>query len=259
MMIIHDDITNMKIKRLLFWTGGIMLALLLTAGMTILRTVGRTLIQVNIHQNEEAIYYSSFAEPPQFAIWLENKETHKCQTIFVTRRAGIGDWEGKSNVPVALPRWFELFKDKETYPDQSVKKDDDLISAITGATPKDDYFSVRAEVKPGSQWLCWIEMNLAGDYNEAYPEKNLKTFEVDEYGNGQPALLYRSDISVEEGLKFDFNLFAQSVWADGEISIQPVGEGITSAKHVFEELNIEVIRPKPKLIEKYKIGNVQGQ
>jgi hypothetical protein len=36
-------------------------------------------------------------------------------------------------------------------------------SAVLGATPKDDYFSIRIEVEPGSEWNYWIEMNLAGD------------------------------------------------------------------------------------------------
>ena len=43
---------------------------------------GRTQVQVNIHQNKELIHLSTFAEPPQFAVWLENPETHKCVSVF---------------------------------------------------------------------------------------------------------------------------------------------------------------------------------
>ena len=32
------------------------------------------------------------------------------QTVFVTKRAALGDWEGKASVPVALPKWFEVYK-----------------------------------------------------------------------------------------------------------------------------------------------------
>ena len=168
--------------------------------------------------------------------------------VFVTHRAGADDWEGKADVPVALPRWFELFKadGSDQYP--SAKKEDDLVSAVTGATPKEDYFSVLAEVKPGSQWICWVEMNLAGDYNEAYPETDVEGKEVDEFSNGQPALLFRSEIVATEGKTFEFSLAGESLSEDGKTSVAPVSEGITTAKDMFDKMEIEVIRPKPKLI-----------
>lgn len=226
--------------------------LLIVAGVVIIKTRGRTLIQFDIHQNKELIYLSTFSEPPQFAIWIENAKTHKLKTVFVTNRVGIGNWEGKANVPVALPRWFELFKginrpDKET--------GNDKYMAVTGATPKEDYFSVRVEVKPGSEWICWIEMNLAGDFNESFPEFKKESFEEDEFSNGQPALLYKATIKADENLKFTPALAAQSVWDNGSVRTEPVSEGITTARNVFDRIEISVIRPKPRLIEKYKIEN----
>lgn len=240
----------MKRRKIIYWVGGFLLFLLITAGIIIFRTIGRTLVQVNIHQNKEAIYHSAFAEPPQFAIWLENVKTHKLQNVFVTHRAGIGDWEGKANVPVALPRWFELFKAKAQSRNLLNKKDDESVSAITGATPKEDFFSIRAEVKPGSEWICWVEMNLAGDFNEAFPEQNIENLEIDEFSNGQPALLYCADFVAKEGLKFEFILAGQSIWKNGETRIEDVNEGVTTAKEIFDKMGIEVIRPTPKLIEK---------
>ena len=214
-------------------------------------TIGRTQIQINIRQNEELIYLSTFAEPPQFAIWLENADNKKCETVFVTHRAGVGDWEGKADVPVALPRWFELFKVSKGE-NADVDKDPPII--VSGATPKENYFSVRAEVKPGSKWICWVEMNLAGDFNEAFPEMDMESLKMDEFSNGQQALLYKCELIAEEGSNYDFELVAQAVWEDGETQVEPVSEGVTSAKNVFEELNIEVIRPKPKLIDKNKVS-----
>lgn len=240
-------------KRKILWvSGGVLVLLVLVIGVVILRTHGRTQIQIDIHQNQEAILLSTFAEPPQFAIWLENKKNGKCQSVFVTYRAGAGDWEGKADVPTALPRWFQIFKVQGA--GQSAKGKDKMISAITGATPKDDYFSVRAEVKPGSEWICWIEMNLAGDFNEAFPQQNIANFEVDEFSNGQPAILYRGEVLAEEGQSFSVQLVSQSIWDDGTVRIEPVGEGVLSARNVFDEIGITVIRPKPKLIEKHKIS-----
>jgi len=227
---------------------------LILAGIVIAKTRGRTLLQIDIHQNKDLIHLSTFAEPPQFAIWLENPDTKELKTVFVTHRVAIGDWEGKANVPVALPLWFKLFRaDGKPVKEPGSAKRTDLV--ITGATPKNDYFSIRAEVKPGSEWICWIEMNLAGDFNDSFPEFNLETLKEDEFSCGQPALLYKVKITAVEGMKYIPVLSGQSIWEKGESRVEPVSDGVTTAKNVFDKMQISVIRPKPKLIDKNKIGN----
>ena len=231
-------------------SGFIVLILLVVAGLYI-NIRGRTLLQFDIQQNEKLIFLSTYAEPPQFAIWIENLKTGQLQTVFVTKRVSTGDWEGKANVPVALPRWFELFKGENKSHNVVA---DDKFNAVTGATPKDDFFSVRVEVKPGTTWVCWIEMNLAGDYNEEFPEINLETFEEDVYACGQPALLFNDTVTAIEGNEYSPGLFAQSVWENGENRVEPVSEGVTTAREVFDSLIITVMKPKPKLIDKTKIN-----
>lgn len=226
---------------------------LVIVGLIIYRTLNRTQIQFDIRQNLDIIALSTYAEPPQFAIWIENTRTHELKTVFVTYRASTGDWEGKTHVPVALPRWYDLFMEENT-PFTIIE--DEKFMAVTGATPKKDYFSVRVEVKPGSNWICWIEVNLAGDYNEAFPELNLQTFEEDEFATGQPALLYKAEITAEEGMVYTPVLDAQSTWKNGENQIEPVGDGITTAKNIFDTIQISIIRPKPKLIDKAKNKNL---
>jgi hypothetical protein len=242
-----------KIGIILFLSG--LLIVIIIASILIAKTRGRTIVQIDIHQNKELIHLSTFAEPPQFAIWLENTETKELKTVFVTHRVAIGDWEGKANVPVALPQWFKLFRvNGKPVKESGSSKESDL--AITGATPKNDYFSIRVEVKPGSKWLCWVEMNLAGDFNDSFPEFNLETLKEDEFSCGQPALLYSVAITAEEGLKFTPVLSGQSIWEKGETRVEPVSDGVTTARKVFDEMQISVIRPKPKLIDKNKIGNL---
>lgn len=229
--------------------------LLTVAGLLILRTRGRTLIQIDIHQNKKIIHLSNFAEPPQFAIWLQNKATGELKTVFVTHRVAKSDWEGKANVPVALPLWFKLFR--ENNPEgASTAVINKNVMAITGATPKSDYFSIRAEVKPDSEWICWIEMNLAGDFNDAYPEIDLKTLREDEFSNGQPALIFRAEIKAVNGMTFRPELISQSTWNNGIVSVEPVSDGITTARKVFDDLKISIIRPKPKLIDKTHIQDL---
>lgn len=237
---------------ILFLSG--LLLVIIIAGILIVKTWGRTLIQVDIHQNKELIYLSTFSEPPQFAIWLENPETKELKTVFVTHRVAVGDWEGKANVPVALPQWFKQFRGNGNKAKESgSSKRSDMV--ITGATPKNDNFSIRVEVKPGSEWICWIEMNLAGDFNDSFPEFNFETLKEDEFSCGQPALLFKAAITAEEGRKFTPVLSGQSIWENGKTRIEPVSDGVTSAKDVFDNMQILVIRPKPKLIDKNKIGN----
>jgi hypothetical protein len=234
---------------------GSLLLVLIIAGILITRTWGRTMIQIDIHQNKKIIHLSNFAEPPQFAIWLENPSTKEIKTVFVTHRVAKGDWEGKANVPVALPLWFKLFKGNKKPGEGAVQsKRSDM--AISGATPKVDYFSLRVEVEPGSEWICWIEMNLAGDFNDAFPEIDLKTLREDEYSNGQPALIFKADIKAAEGLKFKPEIVSQSTWNKGEITIETVSEGVTSARNVFDDIRISIIKPKPKLIDKTSIKDI---
>jgi len=238
-----------KKRRFILFTSGVLCLLIIAFVLTaVLRTSGRIVMQFDIHQNKEIIHLSTFAEPPQFAIWLENPANNQSQTVFVTRRVSIGDWEGKANVPDALPRWYEIFQENgDLNKKQNPKKDPEL--AVTGATPREDYFSVRVDVKPGSQWICWLEMNLAGDFNDAYPEFNESTFQEDEFSCGQPSLLYKAEITAVEGMVIEPELVAQSIWKNGIASIEPVSDGVTSAREVFDEIKISVMKAKVRLIE----------
>lgn len=245
----HSRTKIFKTIIILFLSGLLLSSII--AGIVIVNTWGRTIIQVDIHQNKKLIHLSSFAEPPQFAIWLENPGTKELKTVFVTHRVAIDDWEGKTNVPVALPQWFKLFRGNGSRGrDLLTAKDPDM--AITGATPKDDYFSIRVEVKPGSEWICWIEMNLAGDFNEAFPEYNTDAYLEDEYSNGQPAILFKADIEAIENRTYTPVLTAQSIWENGLVRVEPINDKITSARYVFDTIRISVIKPKPKLIDKNK-------
>ena len=247
-------LSKKMVKTGLILLSGVLVLAIATAIVVISKTKGRTLIQVDIHQNKKLIRLSNFAEPPQFAIWLENKETKELKTIFVTHRVAAGDWEGKANVPVALPQWFRLFRGNGKNPESGNAKKSDMV--VTGATPKDDYFSIRVEVKPGSEWFCWIEMNLAGDFNEAFPEFDRASYKEDEFSNGQPALLFKADVKAIENQTFIPSLDAQSLWDQGDVKIEPVSDGITTARDVFDEIKISVIKPKPKLIDKNRIQDI---
>jgi hypothetical protein len=244
-----------QLKTIMLVAGGGLFLIICVAIFLIARTWGRTMIQFDIHQNKKIIHLSNFAEPPQFAIWLEDPVTGELKSVFVTHRVATGDWEGKANVPVALPQWYKLFKGEKKLTGTSTGPGRSDM-AISGATPKGDYFSLRVEVKPGSQWICWIEMNLAGDFNDAFPEVDLKTLREDEFSNGQPALLFRAEIKAVEGMKFKPEIVSQATWQKGAVSVEPVSPGVTTARDVFDDISVSIIRPKPKLIDKTRIKDL---
>jgi hypothetical protein len=224
---------------------GLVAGLLVAAGFVFIayaRTWGKTDIEFKIHINEKLVLQSVYGESPTFAIWIENPETEASKTIFVTKRAGVDDWEGKVDVPTALPLWDKVSRQEK----QSDEKAMD-IDAITGATPVPGYFTTRVQVKPGSEWICWIEMNLSGDYNEHYPEFDDVSKTTDEYGTGQPALVYKARIEAVEGNRVTPDVVGMSVLNENGAIIRPV-EGMTTALDVFDEIMISIVKPKPRVL-----------
>ena len=218
------------------------------AGILILiaysRVWGKTEIECKIHINEQLVMESVYGESPTFAIWLENPASGEVKTIFVTNRAGNNDWEGKAEVP-ALPLWTKISESERQFRKESPEEE---IDAASGATPTPGYFTARAKVKPDSEWLCWIEMNLAGDYNDAYKEFDEETKITDEFAIGQPALVYRAAIQAKIDNIVVPEIVGMAVTNADEI-IQPLS-GITTAINVFDEITISIVKPKPKIINK---------
>ncbi|WP_352423260.1 hypothetical protein [Proteiniphilum sp.] len=213
------------------------------------RVWGKAELEFKIHINEQLVLESVYGESPTFAIWLEEPSTGKVKTVFVTNRAGQNDWEGKVSVP-ALPLWTKI---NTLESEQQVFKNTFFhdVDAISGATPTPGYFTVRNKVKPDSiKLFCWIEMNLAGDYNEFYKEFDEETKISDEYAIGQPALVYKATIYPKTGNVFIPEIVGMS-GTDPVKMIQPV-QGITTAKDIFDEIIISIVRPKPKIINNAK-------
>lgn len=212
------------------------------------KTWNKTDIEFSIHINEKLIKESTFGEPPTFAIWLEDPETKLTQTVFVTNRAGKGDWEGKAAVPVALPEWFQVNANEKSSENKLGNKIPEKIT-ISGATPKPGYFSTRVRVAPGSKWICWVEVNLAGDFNDTYKEYDLEKKTSDEYKTGQPALLYRAEIEATIGKEAKPEIQGMTLIdpSQGAV-IQPL-KGITSATDIFDQIEIKIVKPRPRILE----------
>ena len=211
--------------------------------------VGRTLLEFDIQQDKNLILLTTFAEPPQLAIWLENPTNHQLKTIFVTYRSATGDLVGKAECPACLPRWFEVFEQETGWPGYPTQ-DNPAPAAITGPTPQDEHFKITYEVEPGSKWICWLEMSLAGDFNEKYKEYDPDTKTVDWDFTGQPSLIYRAEIAAIPGKQFTPVLYGKAVLnsPDGR-TVQPITDDITTAKDVFKSIKINIRQPSPDTTE----------
>ena len=212
------------------------------------KTWGKIDIEIKIHINEQLVQESAFGESPTFAIWLEDPNTHKIKTVFVTRRAAEGDWEGKAEVPVALPAWFHVNKEMayQQMPKLTDGNPEQII--ITGATPKPGYFVKRISVEQDSDWILWIEVNLAGDFNEYYMEFNTDLNIADEYMTGQPALIYRTKIKASLGTKTVPEISGMTNPDSSLEEIITPLEGISTASDIFDEISLQVIKTKPRII-----------
>lgn len=201
---------------------------------------GKAYIVFDIWQNLDVIRHSMIGSPPQFAIWLEDPDTRRLQTVFVTRSSAKGKWVGKTRCPVALPRWFDVFKEEFESNDLPNYKNP-LPDALSGATPKGETLSIQVEVEPGSRWVCWIEMNLAGDFNDTYRPRDDERKIIDIHLSGQPPLIYSAEITAIPGERATPGLVAQSTLDErGEAKLQAVGPGVTTAKDVFSRIEIRV-------------------
>lgn len=189
------------------------------------------LFEVSFQVDPEIYGLTDWAEPPQFALWLENHTTREIKTIFVTHRTAKDDWEGKASCPVALPFWVSKFKQEYTR-ERGPSFMHPVPDAYTGATPKSD-FNQKFGISDGD-WHCYLEVNVSGDYNDLYKRYFPEEW-VHDYGNGQPSIVYRSKDIVSNEVTRPFVVIGQTrqVQATGPL-LDTVR--ITSAHNLLKNL-----------------------
>jgi len=189
-------------------------------------------------QQEQAIYdQSSYGEPPQIAVWLEDSATGKVRTLFVTRRTARGKYIGKVECPVSLPIWIGAFR-RETGRNDFPTPMQPFFGAVTGATPKTKDITVTASVEAGRSFNYFIEMNVAGDYNRAFPKLSASK-RPDNHGNGQPSLLFKGTIKSTAGATSKPVCAGRSHHYYFVTEADPDLAGIDSALQVFRVLSVE--------------------
>lgn len=189
-----------------------------------------------IKQNIDVYEASMFGEPPQLAIWIENMTTKQVKTVYVTKRTGTGDFEGKLNVPVALPIWVNVFR-KETgksgFPSPATTAPD----AVTGASIKQELIYKEIIIATNQTWNYYIEVNVSGDFNK-YFSNYQSNGEIDDQANGQPSLIYKGTISSIPGNISKPKLIGRTEQKIYTSLLNPDLDKITTAKMLLK--NIEV-------------------
>ena len=196
-----------------------------------------TTLLFTIYQESNVYRRSIYGEAPQFAIWLENKETGEIRSVFVTYRTATGDFKGKTACPVSLPVWIGAFRKETGRTDFPVPRNP-APDAITGATPKKRKIEVHTTINSGSDWYYYIEMNVSGDYT---PEFSLlqDDWTMDDQGNGQPSIIYKGEISGISGQQSTPILIGRSEQIYFSSAINQDLNGIKNAKDVFSEITVK--------------------
>lgn len=178
---------------------------------------------------------SKYKKPPQFAIWLEDAAGGEVRTVWVTDKTGTGSWGGNTTRAVSLPYWVSRWN-LETGSSGFPTPDNPVVDAVTGATPTGD-FTAEIIVPAKSVWNYFVESNVSGDYNDAFPAAG-KDGARDMNGNGQPSIVYRGKITASPGRQSSPQLIGRTEQLKGVKDIAADLEGITSAKDVFSRIEV---------------------
>ena len=193
-------------------------------------------LEFSLDINRSIYEHTDYGEPPQLAVWLEQPDSNKIQTVWVSHRTGKNQWKGKAICAVSLPYWESRHKmEQSSFKERSLLKR--LIDAISGATPKGGIFTVDTKVPAGSSWDYFIEVNLSGDYNIDFPFW-LDDGTPDPEGNGQPSIIFKGAVRADSGFVDIPVLIGRSEQIFPIDSIITDVSGITSAKEIFSSVHV---------------------
>ena len=188
-----------------------------------------------IELNQQVYENSTWGDPPQMAVWLQDETDQSIRTVAVTHRTGAGDWEGKVECSIALPCWV-TFYNRETGTQGPPTWDHPAADAITCATPHAK-LNATTKVPRGMQWKYFVEVNVSGDYSIHFPHMSEDGFS-DRYGNGQPSLVYRGSIKAIEGSTSQPELWGRT---DQHIPVTTLNrdlQPITTAKELLQTIAV---------------------
>jgi hypothetical protein len=188
-----------------------------------------------IDLNEQVYQASTYKHPPQMAIWIQNEDDHSIRTVMVTHRMGACDWGGQIQRPIALPYWISFYN-RQTGTAGPPTKEHPAPDAVTYATPK-EHLIVHTSVPEGSRWSYFIEVNVSGDFNAAFPKES-KDGRTDRNGNGQPSLVYGGTIEAIKGAVSRPNVLGHTDQHEPVTQLVRNTEGMTTALELLKKITV---------------------
>jgi hypothetical protein len=198
---------------------------------------------------------------PQVAIWLEDSSGKYVETLLVTTSTARGlFYSGRSastfretdrikaeeNTPTrrvdALPYWSH--KRGHRYADGffSPPPTEPLIDAITGATPKDNFYftSSPSSLQNLTTFKIVVEVNVAFDENEFYSEYDFLEDSLYHGGTGllgQPSLIYSATIrNTDPSRYYILTLDGHGHHSGTTGELFQDTQSITTAKYIVERI-----------------------
>jgi hypothetical protein len=185
---------------------------------------------------------SLWADPPQLAIWMENEADRSIRTVCVTLRTASGYWSGKVECSVALPYWVSFYN-RETGTQGPPTWNHPIADAVTCATPRAE-LTANAKVACGTKWTYYVEVNVSGDFNPAFPRMS-DSSGSDRYGNGQPSLVYRGHIDAMDGSTSHPQLVGRTDQYEPVAQVIEDMDGLTTAVELLKQVTVSCKKETP--------------
>jgi hypothetical protein len=192
-------------------------------------------ISFQIGLDEQVYKSSAYGKPPQMAIWIQNQQDQSIRTLMVTYHMGACDWGGQVERPISLPYWVGFYN-RQTGTSGPPTREHPAPDAITFATPKDQLI-VSTHVPEDSTWSYFIEVNVSGDFNAAFP-KQTKDGRSDRDGNGQPSLVYGGAIEAVQGAVSRPAVLGRTDQFKPVVTLTENTEGITTALGLLKTITV---------------------
>ena len=174
---------------------------------------------------------------PTYAIWLKDASTGSVITVYVTGKAGKGEWVMADSRPESIPVWFGIKSEEEA-------KSQLTVDAVSGATPAGEAAEIVWQVPQNlvdKKIDVYIEANSSFDYNDYYnKQKDGSGYSAD---NGQPSLIWHALLDLSASIP---DAVTPEIIGHGHVlgldhRIDPDVSRITTARETFEYIGIKYI------------------
>ncbi len=187
----------------------------------------------------------NITSPAQMAIWIEDLKGNYINTIYVTKKFGSQKWTGGSDDDSitfrkeTLPVWMFKARDAMKMPEYPTKNNP-VADTITGATPEKS-FKVASKIDSslGEVVVCF-EINMAFDNNDTYKKDMTPSDDDFNAASGQPSLIYKAAINLEEKGSRDLEFVGRSQPNGKSGDIIPDLSSITTAKNIVKNVKVVI-------------------